>query len=33
VCRFSLVAKWIHEFDARNRFEGELFFLGIATRL
>jgi len=31
--RFSLVAKWIHEFDARNRFEGELFFLGIATRL
>jgi hypothetical protein len=31
--RFSLVAKWIHEIDARNRFEGDLFFLAIATRL
>jgi len=30
---FSLVAKWIHEIDARHRFEGNLFFLAIATRL
>lgn len=31
--RVSLVGKWIHEFDAANRFEGDMLFFAFSTRL
>ena len=31
--RMALVGKWIHEFDASNRYEGDLFFVALSTRL
>ncbi len=31
--RVALVAKWIHEFEAENRYEGDLLFIALGTRL
>lgn len=31
--RVSLVGKWLHEFDASNRYEGDLYFMAWSVRL
>ncbi len=29
---FSLIAKWIHDIDTRNHFEGDLVIVSAASR-